>query len=347
MKSTTLTEYRHAAKHALAALGGRIRLDQIGRAEVGRVKNLLKKLGRRPATIRKTMIALAAIIRRAQKDGLVMDNPFAGAAKGKTQSRRKRIFAGEEVDAMLAVAPTLWWSAFIRAAVTTGLRRNELLNLQWSDVDVDGGVVTVTRKDAGRFTVGDREYQILPWQTKAAEERRVPVPEATLSGLQRLRLASGGSPYLFLSLERLAALDRMVRAGTWTEKTLLVNNLGRGFEVIQRHARARLAERRGVEVAKVDWPVGTLHDLRRTYGTTMARHVDILTLCRWIGHADPKTTGEFYHAVQTETEDRARAAMSAAYGAEPDAQRTRKPDQGSNTTLSGGQKPASRYHHAG
>ncbi len=91
-------------------------------------------------------------------------------------------------------------------------------------------------------------------------------------------------------------------------------------------------ERRGVEVCKVDWPIGSPNDLRRTYGTTMARHVHILTLSKWIGRADPKTTGEFYHAVQTETEDRARAAMAASYGAETDAQRTRKPDQGSNPT---------------
>ena len=79
----------------------------------------------------------------------------------------------------------------------------------------------------------------------------------------------------------------------------------------------------------------------------MARHVDVFALCRWIGHADPKTTGEFYHAVQTETEDRARAAMAAAFGGGTDAQLTRKRDPGLKPTPEGEQKPPSRYHHAG
>ncbi|MCP3904507.1 MAG: tyrosine-type recombinase/integrase [Planctomycetes bacterium] len=77
--------------------------------------------------------------------------------------------------------------------------------------------------------------------------------------------------------------------------------------------------------------MGTPHDLRRTYATEMASHVDLITLTRWLGHADPKTTQEFYHRVRPETEQAARAALDALHGpvrAETDAQVTRNGDPG-------------------
>lgn len=314
VKPTTLLEYDHAANHALKALGGEILLSQIGRAEVGRIKKHLADLGRRPATIRKTMTALGALMRRAEADGLIHENPFNGAAKGKTQSKTARIFRPEEINAMLSVTPTQWWRVFLKLAVTSGLRVGELLNLHWRDIDFNEKTVTVSRKDAGRFTVGDRDYPILPWETKAHEARTVPLPSDTISALKRFRLTSGGSVYVFLSLDRLAAIDARMEAETWPVKSQPVNNLIRDFKVIQTHARGLLAKQRKVKLEKVDWPIGTIHDLRRTYATEMASHVDLLTLTRWLGHADPKTTQVFYHRVRPETEVRARRALSDLYG---------------------------------
>ena len=60
----------------------------------------------------------------------------------------------------------------------------------------------------------------------------------------------------------------------------------------------------------------------------MAPHVDLLTLTRWLGHADPKTTEQFYHRTKRETEKRARQALDGLHGAEIDAQVTRKAKSG-------------------
>lgn len=80
---------------------------------------------------------------------------------------------------------------------------------------------------------------------------------------------------------------------------------------------------RQCELDEVQWTVGSIHDLRRTWATEMATHVDILTLCRWGGWADSKTAQQFYHEVKSETADRARKAMADLYR-ETDAQLTRK-----------------------
>jgi len=97
-------------------------------------------------------------------------------------------------------------------------------------------------------------------------------------------------------------------AGTLRPCFEVVNNLRRNFIAIQEAAIARLAKSRGVSRDKVDWPIGSIHDFRRTYGTEMADTIDVLTLCRFMGHSDPKTTMQFYHTTKGATADRARGA---------------------------------------
>ncbi len=334
VRPTTLLEYGHAVAHAYAALGKEILLDRIDAVKVGKLKKHLKDLGRSPATIRKTVKMMGSIMRRAKDQGLIQRNPFAGAAKGKTQSKRMRIFSPGEVEAMLGACPNQWWPVFLKLAVTTGLRKSELLNLQWADVDFDAGSITVARKDAGRFTVNGETYPILAWETKVHEERTVPLPGGVADMLRRLQLRSGGTRYVFLSLERLEAIDGRMKAGRWRPTADLVNNLNRGFEAIQRAAHRHIADLRRVNLDDVPWTIGSLHDLRRTYATEAATDVDLLTLCRWLGHADPKTTREFYHRVKAETEEKARRAMDKRYG-QTDAQLTRSPSEGQSLAATG------------
>lgn len=321
VRPTTMIEYGHAVQHAYAALGREIALDRIGPVEVGRIKTYLRDKGRATATIRKTIKVLGSIMRRATDQRLILDNPFAGKAKGKTQSKRKRIFTPDEIRAMLAEANSQWWRVYLKLAVTTGLRKSELLSLHWTDLDFDSKTVTVSRKDAGRFTVRGESYPILPWETKAHEERLVPLDAGVVEMLERFQLQSGGSRYVFLSLTRLRLIDKRLKTDDWRPKADIVNNLDTRFKAIQRRARRRIATLRQCELDKVQWNVGSIHDLRRTWATEIAPHVDVLTLCRWGGWADAKTVQQFYHEVKTETADRARQAMAELYR-EKDTHRT-------------------------
>lgn len=210
--------------------------------------------------------------------------------------------------------------AFIFLGVTTGLRKSEILHLTWRDLTWDddslNGSVAVRPKQTGRFTVGGREYPILPLDVKDHEERHVPtIPPELVKLLERLKLKGGGSLYVFLGLDRLIQLDIKIQAGTLRPKYEAMNNLRKQFHTIQKDARQLLAQRRGVNLDKVDWPLGRIHDLRSTFGTEAALDVpDVLTLCEWMGHADPKTTARYYHKTKGSTADAARQAMASRYG---------------------------------
>ncbi len=314
VKPNTVESIRHACAHAINAWGPAIKLTAIGLPHVARLKaHLLDEAKVSETTLGKTMRTLKAMLNRALREGLIHENPLAGAKMPKAQARPKRIFTPDETRAMRAVAPTLWWKAFIALAESSGLRKGELVNLQWRDVDFEAKTVRVSAKRAGKFAVKDRgEFPVLAWTAKSYEERMVPIPESTVRLLAELHGENDGSPYVFLSLDRLATMAAVIadkgRLGPNYEP---VNNMKSRLDLIQKKAKALLASERGVTVDDVLWPHGTLHDLRRTYGTRMARVIPMHVLKEYMGHSKITTTQEYYLAAETQDADRAREAMEA------------------------------------
>jgi len=189
-----------------------------------------------------------------------------------------------------------------------------MINLLWRDIDFDAQTVRVSAKRAGTFAAGGDSYPIMAWSAKSYEERVVPVPESTVSLLARLQGESDGSPYVFVSLDRLARIATVLAdKGELGANYEPVNNMKARFDLIQTKARAALAEERGVAVDDVPWERGTIHDLRRTYGTRMARVVPMHVLKEYMGHAKITTTQSFYLAAETQDAERAREALESMF----------------------------------
>ena len=85
---------------------------------------------------------------------------------------RKRRLIGEEKERLLAAASSqrnIYIAPIIEFAIETGMRRSEILNLRWVDVDLDSGFASL-------------------FDTKNGEDRRVPLTKTArdvLSGLPR------------------------------------------------------------------------------------------------------------------------------------------------------------------
>ncbi len=313
VKRNTLESHRHAGSHAKKAWGAAAKLASIGPGHVAQLKTfLLEEQKVSPATVAKTLRTLKAAFYRALREGLVNENPFKGVRMPKTQSRAKRIFSADETRAMREAVPNSWWKCFVVLAESTGFRKSELLSLQWRDIDFDRKTARVTGKRVGTFKGPDgTEYPVLPFSTKSYEDRTVPLPEHSVTLLTNLFGESDGSPYLFLPLERLAAIAGELANGPLGPNYELVNNLNRHFDYVQRQAREVLATEREVPTEKVAWERGTIHDLRRTYGTRMSRIVPIHVLKEYMGHAKIQTTQEYYLAAEAEDADKARLGLEA------------------------------------
>ncbi len=116
-------------------------------------------------------------------------------------------------------------------------------------------------------------------------------------------MKSGGSPYLFVDLDRLSALDARAKVGKLRPNFDLVNNFTRQFDEIQDAAKGQLTAD--------NWPHGCFHDLRKTFATRAAASgVPMHELQAHLGHSSITTTAEYYTAIEDSAADRLRAVFS-------------------------------------
>jgi integrase len=172
----------------------------------------------------------------------------------------------------------------------TGARRGEALALRWQDVDLDKGVVRIERsleqtKAGLRFKSpktknGRRNVAISPWLIAELRAHRARQQE------RRLSLGMGRAPDASLVF---AAGTGSTRAPHWlTQKFAL--------------AMASL---------KIDC---TLHGLRHTHVSQLiASGLDVLTISRRIGHANPTITLKVYGHLFSNTDARAAEVMEATF----------------------------------
>ena len=137
-----------------------------------------------------TLLPLRALYRHALSLDEVSGNPCTGLRLPAVRGRRDRIASPSEAAALLDALP-LVDRAVWATAIYAGLRRGELLALEWRDVDLAAGKISVER--AWDIAAGE---DVGP---KSAEGKRiVPIASKLKAILAEHRLASGRSDgYVF------------------------------------------------------------------------------------------------------------------------------------------------------
>jgi integrase len=179
------------------------------------------------------------------------------------------------------------WDVLIVLALCTGMRRGELLNTVWHNVDFERLTIDVLPKS-------DTE-QTWEWNIKDNDIRTLPLTDEVVSLLtQHQADQPEGYPYVVVPPKRYDFIQRLRQSGRWTVRQgkCPVNNFKREFGAIL--ARARIDH-------------GQFHDLRRTcltrWLTNGLTEYDVMNLA---GHADFETTRRFYLSVRQDLLERAR-----------------------------------------
>jgi len=254
--------------------------------------------GDSPATVAKKLRGLKRLFQLAIERKQLDENPFRYVKTPKSAGQRIRIYSEAEIDRLLGFASQLQnesvleWDLIITLALTTGMRRSELLNLVWRDIDFNDMVIEVNPKAD--------TCETWAWKIKDTDRRFVPLVEDVsrlLIDLQDRR--PEGYPYVFVPPNRYNHIQKVLRpTGKWTllnAKDTVVNNFWRQFE------RIRL---------KANVEKGTFHDIRKTAITNWLHNglseFDVMKLA---GHSDFATTHRFYLAVADDLVARARQAV--------------------------------------
>jgi integrase len=127
------------------------------------------------ATVNRELSCLRRMLNVALAEGWIIRNPFNQGApliSAADERKRERILTRDEEKKLLEACSErqrLHLRPLLIAALDTGMRRGELLKLQWSKVDLDNRVIHV--KASHTKTLTDRDVPIS--QRLAAELRRL------------------------------------------------------------------------------------------------------------------------------------------------------------------------------
>lgn len=123
---------------------------------------------------------LKVFFRWAKKEGLTDTVATDSVKLPKVPKKFTRFLTPAEVEAIAEAAESEgldWLAHVVPFAAHTGLRRSELVNLQWQHVDLGNRMLTVSNTDT--FT------------TKSGEERKVPLSDTAVDVLEGRREATG------------------------------------------------------------------------------------------------------------------------------------------------------------
>jgi integrase len=285
VKPSTVMDYRNCADRICRELGD-LALEAITpqvierwkagfRAERRLAGGRVRRTAPSTRTIRKYLVNLNGILRRAREVYGVTTNPVAdvkrpGRVKGRRTLKSTEFLEPAEVHALVGAAEDEVDAAIFMTAAFCGLRLGELLALRWRAVDFRRNLIRVEAS----FTRG-REGT-----PKSGDGRTVPMaPEVAgaLQGLRTRRYLLGPEDLVFI---------------------------GRGGSHVDPNA---LRKRFHEALARAGLPRVRLHDLRHTFGTIMVSRVDPRTLQQWMGHASIEVT-EMYMAFRDRAEDAAKVS---------------------------------------
>lgn len=241
-KPQTLRAYTASVERYIKPHIGRLALLALGPEHVQAAQNALLASGLAPSTIKNHFRApLSKALNQAMRWGLVARNVVRLVDAPAMKMHRVTPLSIAQCRQLLAAVAGHRLEVLYRVALALGLRRGELLALNWRDFDAAKGTLTI------RASLGP---------DKALGETK------TASGMRVLELSSG----LVVGLQGLWALRQVERTGkAWKEHGLIFcSEVGTplGARNLYRHYKATIASIEG-------FPDVTFHCLRHTCAAMM------------------------------------------------------------------------------
>ncbi len=149
----TVLETRRFVDNYVVPHLGAVKVRKLTTAQLDRFYRALRERGGRDerplsvSSVRRVHVVVRRALAQAKRWGWISQNPAADASPGKLPRRE---IVPPDVEATvrlidLAEAEDPDFGVFLRLTATTGARRGELCALRWSDVDLRGGTVTISR----------------------------------------------------------------------------------------------------------------------------------------------------------------------------------------------------------
>ena len=98
------------------------------------------------------------------------------------EEQKERIFSESEIRRLIDNSPTPL-QHIIMVAINTGMRKSKILNLEWDQVNLKGGFITVVAQ-----------------KSKTRIIRRIPLNQSMSELFYKLSLSRNGDRYIFIDI---------------------------------------------------------------------------------------------------------------------------------------------------
>ncbi len=296
LRPTTRAEYENRIYQHIVPEIGKIPLNQLTQQDLHQFYHDLKKGGRKRMAdhygaglsdrmVRGCHTTCNSALTVAVEQKLILSNPATNCKVPTAKSAEMQILTVEELQRFLIQAKYEGYFPLFLLAISTGLRRGELLALQWGDLDFATGQLQICKQ------VQRTEGQLTVSQPKTKAGNRTLILPKTVQEVLKAHAQTVHSTWMFPS-------------SVCENKPLDPASCRRKLQQILEKANCKRVR---------------FHDLRHTFATNaIASGMDVKTLSTIIGHVSVATTLDIYtHSTHAMEQAAANAIDQGICGAPP------------------------------
>lgn len=294
---------------------GKVKINKINAMQLQDIVTELNNKGLSPQTIRTYFNSISSILTKAFKLGIIAENPVKRVTFEKMNaSDDLHVFTVEQCKTFLSALDEEYishnevserirnnhhvkgytqvvkiriatiWRAYFTMALFTGLRRGEMLSLQWSDIDFSNMTVSVTKS-----TASTKAGQVIKEPKTKAGKRVVSLPLPVITLLNQWRMEQD---------------EINAKLGNTDLGFIFTQNDGSQMHLSSpTHKFREILDLYNASVpVSEQLPIITLHDLRHcTASLLISAGADVATVSRMLGHSKISMTLDRYtHAIRSD-----------------------------------------------
>ena len=291
IRPSTMNYYhRNIEQHVAPAIGD-IPLNKLTTRDLQKLYNDLqsngrlrkvqkkKKPGLSNSTVRGIHMMLHNALDRAVKEKLILSNPTENCIIPKIEKQEMKILHPDHISAYLDAAEQRGALPMFYLELVSGLRKGELVALQWSDLDEANCTISVSKQASW-----DTEGNLILSQPKTGNSiREVSIPQDAVELLKQEHAKHPDNPWMFPSS----------RTGEMYHPDSVVN------------LHKKILKDAGLEHIR-------FHDLRHTFATLALQNgVDVKTVSSMLGHYDAGFTLRTYTHATRQMQQKAAEKMGS------------------------------------
>ena len=292
IRPTTQETYESRIRLHIIPEIGDIPLNKLTQNDLQQFYGRLKKSGRKRFTdkygeglsdrmVRMCHATCRSALEKAVQDGLIRVNPAIGCKLPPKRAREMQVLDRDELQRFLIQAQAEGYYELFLLDLATGLRRGELMALQWDDLDFETGVLNVNKQV---YQVNG-ELQFSEPKTKNSI-RKIVLPLSVVEVLREYK-KTVDSRWMFPSPVK-------------EDRPITPSVVRKRLQLILEHAGCKHVR---------------FHDLRHTFATLALQNgMDVKTLSAMLGHVSAATTLDIYTHITDDMQRTAAANIDRGIG---------------------------------